>query len=151
MYGMYVCMSVCMYVYSHTHIYIYIHKHIHIHRHIHIHIHIHLHMIIYIYLYIYTFTRLYIYTFIYLVYVNVKIYAPFSPGLLFMLASIPGGASTGSSWSVHSSSARAGAAGALVSAVPLKAFKEAFERQGWAEKVKTCRVKLQHVGVMWQT
>jgi len=51
-----------------------------------------------------------------------------------MLASIPGGASTGSSWSVHSSSARAGAAGALVSAVPLKAFKEAFERQGWAEK-----------------
>lgn len=49
-------------------------------------------------------------------------------GLLFMLASIPGGASTGSSWSVHSSSARAGAAGALVSAVPLKAFKEAFER-----------------------
>ena len=52
-------------------------------------------------------------------------------GLLFMLASIPASSmgSGSSSWSVHSSSARAGVHGALVSAVPLKAFQEAFERR----------------------
>ena len=46
-----------------------------------------------------------------------------------MLASIPASTSAASSaWSVHSSSARAGAHGALVSAVPLEAFQEAFDR-----------------------
>lgn len=46
-----------------------------------------------------------------------------------MLASMPASTSAASSaWSVHSSSARAGAHGALVSAVPLEAFQEAFDR-----------------------
>ncbi|CAK9099693.1 unnamed protein product [Durusdinium trenchii] len=47
-------------------------------------------------------------------------------GLLFMLASIS--TTSSSACSVHSSSARAGAQGALVTAVPLEAFQDAFER-----------------------
>ena len=46
-----------------------------------------------------------------------------------MLASISNSPNAeGSSCSVHSSSARAGSGGALVSAVPLEAFQEAFDR-----------------------
>ena len=103
-------------------------------------------MYIYIYLYLYIYIFIYIFIYIhYLIYANFGIsrLLLFSPGLLFMLASIPGGASTGSSWSVHSSSARAGAAGALVSAVPLKAFKEAFERpdgKGWSNAGWSCNM-----------
>ena len=48
-------------------------------------------------------------------------------GLLFMLASIS--TTNSSACSVHSSSARAGAPGALVTAVPQEAFQEAFERR----------------------
>ena len=134
-----VYMYTCIHVYIYTYIYIYLSTCILIFFYTYILLYLYTYILIYLYtyMYIYIYLYLYIYIFIYIfIYIHYLIYANFgisrlllfSPGLLFMLASIPGGASTGSSWSVHSSSARAGAAGALVSAVPLKAFKEAFER-----------------------
>eukprot|EP00434_Breviolum_minutum_P041036 symbB.v1.2.036496.t2/scaffold5169.1/size30165/2 len=73
-------------------------------------------------------------------------------GLLFMLASIPASTSAANSaWSVHSSSARAGAHGALVSAVPLEAFQEAFDRFPKAMQRLVQRLSLRFSTVVFET